>query len=248
VDEPAARSAARASEEPPIFGLREHGRYEMVPAVPSDRFERFLPLAGALAGLLFITGLIVLRNDPPSESDVTATFDYWANDTGQHRIVAMILSPLMGVLLIFFAAGIKRRLERGTTDAGHGAVAFGGALLAAGTFLVTGMLEAAMTNAAGDGNRDAVYTLNQFHAYDWLAWNASFAALLIATSLGALRNKMLPTWLSWLTLVLGAALLTPFGFFAFVTLPLWFVVVGLWLTFSEPATPQGRAETPPLTA
>jgi len=146
----------------------------------------------------------------------------------------MILPPLMGFLLIFFAAGIRRRLERGGTDSGHGAVAFGGALLAGGTFLVTGMLEAAMTNAAEDGNRNAVYTLNQFHAYDWLAWNASFAALLIATALGALRNAMLPRWLSWATLVLGAALLTPLGFFAFVTLPLWFVLVGSWLTFKEP--------------
>jgi hypothetical protein len=218
-----------------------------LPVVPSDRFDRFLPLAGALAGLLFITGLIVLRNDPPSESDVAATFEYWANDTGKHRVVAMIMSPLMGFLLIFFAAGVRRRLERGGTDTGHGAVAFGGALLAAGTFLVTGMLEAAMTNAAEDGNRDAVYTLNQFHAYDWLAWNASFAALLIATALGALRNKMLPGWLSWVTLVLGAALLTPLGFFAFITLPLWFVLVGFWLTFKEPLVTVERPATSAVT-
>ena len=52
--------------------------------MPSDRFARFLPLAGVLAGLIFLTGLIVFRSDPPSESDVAATFDYWP-DQGSIR-------------------------------------------------------------------------------------------------------------------------------------------------------------------
>jgi hypothetical protein len=86
--------------------------------VTSDRFARFLPLAGALAGLIFLTGLIVFRNDPPSESDVAATFDYWRDDRGQHQIVALILTPLMGFLLIFFGSGLKRRLEHGNGDSG----------------------------------------------------------------------------------------------------------------------------------
>lgn len=42
-------------------------------------------------------------------------------------------------------------------------VAFGGAILAAGTFAPVGMLVAAMTNAAHEGNHQAVYTLNQLH-------------------------------------------------------------------------------------
>ena len=192
--------------------------------MPSDRFARFLPLAGALAGLIFLTGLIVFRNDPPSESDVAATFDYWSEDRGQHQIVALILTPLMGFLLIFFGSGLKRRLEHGSGD---GTVAFGGAILAAATFALVGMLEAAMTNAAHEGNREAVYTLNQLHSYDWLAWNAAFAALLLATGLGALRNGMFPKLLAWATILIGATLLTPLGFFGFVLLPAWLVVSGV---------------------
>ena len=92
-----------------------------------------------------------------------------------------------------------------------------------------------MTNAADEGNRQAVYTLNQFHSYDWLAWNAAFAALLLATGLGALRNGMFPKLLAWATIVIGAALLTPLGFFGFILLPLWLVVTGLWLTFRDQA-------------
>jgi hypothetical protein len=197
--------------------------------VTADRFDRLLPLAGVLAGLLFIAGLILLWDDPPSEAAVAETFSYWQDNRGKHQIIALLLTPLMAFLLIFFGAGLRRRLERGSGDSAHGAVAFGGALLAAGTFALVGMLEAAMTNAAHEGNRQAVYTLNQLHSYDWLGWNAAFAAMLLATGLGARRNRMLPTPLAWTTIAIGASLLTPLGFFGFILLPLWLFVVGLIL-------------------
>ena len=135
----------------------------------SDRFDRFLPLAGVLAGLLFFAALILLWNDPPSETAVAETFSYWQDNRGQHQIIALLLTPLMAFLLIFFGAGLRRRLERGSGDSGHGTVAFGGALLAAAIFALVGMLEAAMTNTAHEGYRQAVYTLSQSYEWSWLS-------------------------------------------------------------------------------
>jgi hypothetical protein len=103
------------------------------------------------------------------------------------------------------------------------------------------MLEAAMTNAAHYGHSDAVYTLNQFHSYDWLAWNPAFAAVLLATGLGARRNRMLPIPLAWVTIVLGASLLTPLGFFAFILLPVWLIIVGLLLSRNQASSPDAVA-------
>jgi len=103
------------------------------------------------------------------------------------------------------------------------------------------MLEGAATNAAHEGQRQAVYTLSQLHSYDWLAWNAAFAAVLLATGLGARRNGMLPTPLVWATIVVGASLLTPLGFFGFFLVPLWLIVVGLILT--RPATQPPSEQT-----
>jgi len=197
--------------------------------VVSDRFDRFLPLAGALAGLLFFVGLVLLWDDPSSETGPAETFAYWQDNRGQHQIVALLVAPLIAFLLLFFGAGLRRRLAQGNGDAGHGSVAFGGALLAAATFALVAMLEGAMTNAAHEGERETVYTLNQLHSYDWLGWNVAFAAMLLATGLGARRNGMLPTPLVWVTIVIGASLLTPLGFFGFVLVPVWLIVVGLWL-------------------
>ncbi len=207
----------------------------------SNRFDRFLPLAGVLAGLLFLVGLFLNRTDPSSETGPAKTFAYWHDNHGQHQIVGLLVAPLIAFLLIFFGAGLKRRLEHGSGDSGHGSVAFGGALLAAATFGLVGMLESAMTNAAHEGEQQTVYTLNQLHSYDWLGWNAAFAAVLLATGLGARRNRMLPSPLAWVTIVIGASLLTPVGFFGFMLLPVWLIVVGLWLSRRETEKPEPTA-------
>ena len=197
--------------------------------MPSTRFERFQPLAGVLSGLLLIAGLALTWGDPSSETGIDETFSYWADNRGQHQISGLLLAPLIAFLLVFFGVGLRRHL-RHERDAGHGSVAFGGALLAASTFALVGMLEGAATNAAHEGERSATYTLSQLHSYDWVAWNAAFAALLLATGLGALRNGALPAPLAWVTVVIGASLLTPLGFVGFFLLPLWLIVVGLVLT------------------
>ena len=202
----------------------------------SDRFDRFLPLAGVLAGLLFFVGLVLLRNDPSSETGPAETFSYWQDNRGQHQIMALLVAPLIAFLLLFLGAGLRRRLAKGRGDAGHGSVAFGGALLGAAAFALVGMLEGAMTNAAHEGQRQTVYTLNQLHSYDWLAWNAAFAAMLLATGLGARRNGMLPPPLAWATIAIGASLLTPLGFFGFILVPVWLIVVGLWLSRGQEMT------------
>ena len=201
----------------------------------SDRFDRFLPLAGVLAGVLFVVAFIVDRNDPSSETGPAETFAYWQDGRGMHQIVGLLLLPLIAFLLLFFGAGLKRRLEE-VSGSGHGSVAFGGILVAAAAFALVGMLEAAMTNAAHEGERQAVYTLNQLHSYDWLAWNAAFAAMLLATGIGARRNGMLPAPLTWATIVIGASLLTPLGFFGFILVPVWLIVVGLWLRRDKTAS------------
>ena len=100
----------------------------------------------------------------------------------------------------------------------------------------TGQLHSA--NAAHEGDAQAAYTLSELHSYDWVAWNAAFAAVLLATGLGARRNQALPTWLAWATIVIGASLLTPLGLFGFFTLPIWLIVVGLWLAFRSSPAPE----------
>ena len=203
----------------------------------SDHFDRFALLAGALAGLVLVGGLALTWGDPSSEAASTEHFDYWRDDRGKHQISGLLLAPLIAFLLVFFGAGPQRVLRRGGSNSGHGAVAFGGCILAAAIFALVGMLEGAATNAAHEGEAQAAYTLSELHSYDWVGWNAAFAAVLLATGLGARRTGVLPAWLAWATVVVGASLLTPLGFFGFFTLPFWLIVVAPWLAFRSSPTP-----------
>jgi len=204
--------------------------YDPTTAARDGRFERVLPLAGVVAGVLLIGGLALTWGDPSSETAPGETFSYWADNRGRHQLSGLLLAPLIAFLLVFFGTGLRRALrspEREETA--HGSAAFGGALLAAATFALVGMLEGAAGNAAHEGQRQSVYTLSQLHSYDWLAWNAAFAAMLLATGLGALRTRVLPGWLAWVTVAIGASLLTPLGIFGFFLLPVWLIVVGVVL-------------------
>jgi hypothetical protein len=44
---------------------------------------------------------------------------------------------------------------------------------------------------------------------------------------------VLPSALAWATVVIGASLLTALGFFGFITLPAWLIVVGVWLVVRD---------------
>ena len=62
--------------------------------------------------------------------------------------------------------------------------------------------------------------------------------MLLATGIGARRNRMLPTPLAWATIVIGASLLTPLGFFGFILVPVWLIVVGVLLSRRTTAAPR----------
>jgi hypothetical protein len=198
-----------------------------------------------LAGLLLAGGLTLTYSIPNSETSFNETFSWWHDNRGQHQISGLLLAPLVALMLIFFGAGLQRRLRSNNRDSGHGSVAFGGAILGAGGFALIGMLEGAATNAAHEGKREAVYALSQLHSYDWLAFNASWAAVLLATGLGARRNGMLPSALAWATIVLGATQLTPIGFLGSLLIPPWLIVVGLWLGRRKTTSPQPTTTTSP---
>ena len=52
--------------------------------MPSDRFARFLPLAGVFAGLLLAGGLTLTYSIPNSETSFDETFSWCQDNRGRH--------------------------------------------------------------------------------------------------------------------------------------------------------------------
>ncbi len=201
----------------------------------TQRFQRFLPIAGILMAILIAVSFGLTSGEPDETASLEKAFSYW----GDHQtevIAATILLSLAAVLLVFFGAGLRTALRsRESGEAAYSTVAFGGAVITAVGLLISALLDLAAANAADQGSAAATYTINQLGAADWMPFVAGMAVMLIATGLGGLRTVALPRAISWAALVMGVIALTPFGWATFVLFPFWSIAAGLALHRRESA-------------
>jgi hypothetical protein len=211
-------------------------------------FERALPVAGVIGGLLFAIGLVMSSGEPGDSASRSAIVSFWRDHQG-YGTYSLFGLQWLTFLLVVFGAALRSCLRSGEADeATYSAVAFGGAIVAAVSSGGTGLLIAAAAHAADQGNDQAVVTINQIVSYDWVPWTAGFAAMVLATGLGGLRTLTLPRWLSWCSVVLGAALITPIGIIGFLVLPVWLIATGVTLIIRQRATAAAVRPTAPVTA
>jgi hypothetical protein len=84
---------------------------------------------------------------------------------------------------------------------------------------------------------DEMVRLNAIDGDFFLPFTTGLAALLLATSLVAVRTRVLPPWLGWVGIVLFVVFFTPVGFFAFGLSGIWVIVASalLYLRGESPA-------------
>jgi hypothetical protein len=217
-----------------------------VPARAQERPQRFLPIAGILFGVLLATALWLTSKEPSDTASAKQVFSYWSAHGGGKMWLSILGLELAAVLLLVFGAALRgaiRSSEGGMAT--YSSLVFGGAILAAMGFATTSILPAAAGRAAADkaaqpGAQTAVYAIEQLRSWDWLMWTPGFTVMMVATGLGGLRTLALPKPLSWAAILLGVALFTPLGFFAFFVLPLWMITTGIVLYRRQRAVAAAR--------
>ena len=195
--------------------------------MPTSRFDKFLAIAGILAGIVFV--IAGFHSDPPGVSASAQARTQWWNDHQTTQAIAGFGAAYFAVLVTFFATGVRRMLRSG--EAGEST--YSSAALAGGILVASGAIWQAMLGLgsleAADKHQDAVVTTLAFVGdFAWLPLIAGFAVFYLATGLGGLRTATLPKWLSIVTIVLGVAcVLGPTGIAAWFVTPLWLIVVGV---------------------
>ena len=203
----------------------------------TTRFEKFLAIAGILAGVVFV--VINFHPDAPGVSASAQSRVDWYNSHKGITAISGFGAGYFAVLMAFFAVGVRKLLRSG--EAGEStyssAALVGGVLVSAaavlGSLISLGALEAA------DKNQPVVVTTFAFlNDFGWLPIMVGLAVFYLATGLGGLRTATLPKWLSIVTIILGvAAVAGPTGVAVFFVTPLWLIVVGaLMLRSSGSAT------------
>jgi hypothetical protein len=187
---------------------------------------RFLPLAGAVGVLFVVVSFAVLGGDTPGTEDSAATINsFYDAHSGRQFASALVLAAAAPFLVLF---GVRLALALWPADGARAAVwqltLIAGSAVAGGMFIVSGMLQFALTDAADQDvtGPAALQALNAISADTWVAFNAGLGVLMLGAAGSLLSRKASPV-LGWIALAAGIALFIPFADFAGL------IVSGLWI-------------------
>ena len=198
---------------------------------------------GALTGVAFVAVAIlslVVGGEPPEASEpVREVVDHYVDNKDSIEIGAA-LATLAGLLLIFFAANLRKVLqEADDSDSILPAVVLAGASVMAVGVAIDAMISFALAEAAGDVQPTAVQALQALWDNDFFPIALGTTVFMLATGLSVVLHGGLPKWLGWIAVLFGVVGLTPVGFIGFLGGALWIAVVSVLLA---------RRRTPPPVA
>jgi hypothetical protein len=192
--------------------------------------ERWSPLGG-LAFVVAVAAIFAFANVDTGETAqdvISAAADH---DT---KLVLQALIGLVSIpLLLWFVAGLHARVRRLPSETAPGLVLAGGTAFTLLLFLAVTIWSAPLIDFPGKG--DATAEANAYLTIDDVGWfslggaGIAFALMAVAASVAALRARVVPTWLGWVSLILGvlaAATIAFFGIFAWLA---WILGVSLLL-------------------
>ena len=211
----------------------------------SSKFDRFLPIAGVLAGLLFIVVNLLTWGSPDSTDVKELTT--WSSSHETRVLVAGFGMAYIAVLMAFFAVALRGAIRSGEPDEStYSSVAFAGGLMIATASALWAYVNLTTLSAVTDGDAAAVSAMAHFNSLTWLPWLIGSAVLYLSVGIGALRTAALPRWLAIVTVALGVLCLTGVGGIAvYLVTPFWLIVTGTVLHQRLTATTSAvPAQTP----
>lgn len=205
--------------------------------------SRAWAVAGVAAGISAAGGILASGAagavyDPDIAGDAVAITDRVAELTPQ-ILVFHTATMVACLLLLVFAAGLRRRLEaRLPTSSLLPGVASSGLLLVS----VAGLIGSGLTTEFVFGAADPELVVPESVAFfshwmgtvPWLWAGAGVAALAVAAA--SLRHGAVAPWIGWFSLVLGALTtllaVSPLQYMAGMVGPIWLVVTSIGLLVS----------------
>lgn len=206
------------------------------------RRDLWTPIAGVLAAVTFVVGLILVSNSPDN-NDTDAQVVAWYTDHG-HRLSVLIgvyFLAFCGLFFLWFASGLRERLRAAEGSGGRLAnVALGGAILFVGMLWAGAAALAAIPGAESLGDSTALRVADIARFVPSIGFGAILIfgafgaiALIDATSIVAMRSGSLPNWFAWLGFVAAVVLLFGLVFLPMVALPIWLLAAS-YVFFRQP--------------
>jgi hypothetical protein len=198
-------------------------------AVETDRYPkqavRWSNVA-PLLGLLFVVlvlGSVIFGSTPSTSKSPVAVLAFYKSHQGREYTSAFLAAPAV-VFGLFWFSYLRNWLQRSDVNERWGAVAFVGGILFAVLGGVAVGLELALVDTPKYLTPDTAAALNFLQSdMPFIFASMALGVMAIATGIAAVKSQYLPTWLGWVSLVVGVLAVLPVGDFA--ALP----AIGVWV-------------------
>ena len=196
------------------------------------RAERYAPLTGVVAVVLWVVGLFLLEKDDRPDGKDTAAFVAWVQQNDS-SILAGALIFGFGVLFFLWMLG-SLRAALFAAEGGTGrlaTIAFGSGVATSVALMFTYLPHAQAAFDHENTSDTAIEALVRV-GDAFFGGAALFSIpLLVATALAILRFGALPRWLAWVSLLVALVLaIPPLAFFGLVLgLPIWVLATSVVL-------------------
>jgi hypothetical protein len=201
--------------------------------------SRLVPLAGVVSVVLIVLAFVVGGETPDTDDSLREIVDFY-RDNDDEQIWA---SALLGWGSLFFLVFVTALWKALRTAEGERREASTVALVG-GTVAVVGMTIFAgigftLGDVADDVHPVALQALNAMGSDLFFTVAVGTGAFLLGAGASVVRTAVLPKWLGWVAVLLGVLAITPVGFFAFLLMGLWTLIVSvlLWRASSAPVAP-----------
>jgi hypothetical protein len=210
------------------------------------RLSRLAPLTGVLFAVLVVVGVFSSNSETPeANSSPTKVIAYYSTH-GSEVETSAILFALAFLAIVLFAASLRSYLRRTPAAEGLSALVLAGSVLMAAGSLTSSGVEYGLAHNLSHLSPATAQTMNLLSQELFLPIIGGAFLFAIASGLGILRGAALPTWLGWVAIVLGiAVLIPPASFPALLGFVIWSIIVSILIYLrTGPATPAPPADEP----
>ena len=199
-------------------------------------WERYAPLTGVVAVVLWIVGTFLLEKDDRPDGKDTSQFVAWVEENDTSILAGAIVFGIGVIFFVWMLGSLRSALFAAEGGTGRLAtIAFGSGVAVSVSLMFTYLphAQAAFDHAnTSDTGIEALVRVGDA----FFGGAALFSIpLLVATALSVIRFAALPRWLAWVSLAVALVMaIPPVAFFGLVLgLPLWTVLTSVLVYRSE---------------
>jgi hypothetical protein len=188
-----------------------------------NRFERWTPLAGVLAVVLWIVGIVVVSHNNPADHATDGQILAWYRSDSNWVLLGGWLFMLGCLAFLWFAVVLRERLDEAGVGRKAARLTFAGAVAATVFGIGVPLLDIA---AAINKDEISAATAGAAHRLsDGFFVGAEIALIVFfaAAAVAALQTRLLPKWWAWLMVLVAVVLVIgPIGWAALIfATPIW---------------------------